>query len=151
MIKSWAFESTANLKEITIPESVKELGEFAFWRSGLESVIIPSKISVLPKYCLALACLKSITLSEGLEVIEGAFIGCDELKSLTLPSSVIKIEIGSTDFRGLSEMYIKAIIPPALKADPKSKLFKVYVPRSSVDAYKEKWSAYKDFIIGYDF
>ncbi len=151
MIKSWAFESTASLKEITIPESVKELGEFAFWRSGLESVIIPSNISVLPRYSLASNSLKFITLSEGLEVIEGAFIGCDELKSLTLPSSVIKIEIGSADFRGLSEMYIKATTPPALKVDPNSRLFKVYVPRSSADAYKEKWIAYKDFIIGYDF
>ena len=86
-----------------------------------------------------------------MEVIECAFIGSSELKSLTLPSSVIKIEISEKDFNGLSEMYIKATIPPALKADPKSKLFKVYVPRSSVDAYKKKWSAYKDFIIGYDF
>ena len=151
VIKSWAFEYTSNLKEIVIPESVKALGEFAFWRGGLERVKIPSNISVLPKYCVASNYLKFITLSEGLEVIECAFIGCNELKSLTLPSSVIKIEISEMEFNGLSEMYIKATIPPALKADSKSKLFKVYVPKSSVDAYKEKWSAYKDFVVGYDF
>lgn len=151
VIKSWAFEYTSNLKEIVIPESVKALGEFAFWRGGLERVKIPSNISVLPKYCVASNYLKFITLSEGLEVIECAFIGCNELKSLTLPSSVIKIEISEMEFNGLSEMYIKATIPPALKADSKSKLFKVFVPKSSVDAYKEKWSAYKDFVVGYDF
>ena len=152
VIKSGAFYLTKNLKEIIIPESVNELGEAAFCWSGLENIEIPGNISVIPESCFGYCNLKSIVFSEGLEVIHSsAFIGSGNIRTLILPSTILKIGIGTYAFSYLSEMYIKATVPPILSVSSESPLFKVYVPRSSVDAYKEKWSAYKDYIIGYDF
>ena len=55
----------------------------------------------------------------------------------------------------LKDVYVKAMIPPVLSSDVFGSVnlnqLSIWVPRASVEAYKEKWSTYKDNIKGYDF
>lgn len=55
----------------------------------------------------------------------------------------------------LNSRYVKAMIPPVLSSDVFGSVnlnqLSIWVPRASVEAYKEKWSTYKDNIKGYDF
>ncbi len=55
----------------------------------------------------------------------------------------------------LQNLYLKAIVPPKLStsAFDSNTTVTIYVPRTSVDAYKaaKGWSKYKDNIKGYDF
>ena len=111
-----------------------------------------------------------------------AFEGCDDLRSVKIPDSVTSIgngafrmcsclssvtigngvtEIGYDAFNSylsvtssLKEVYCKPTTPPTggeymfgLKRAT------IYVPRSSVQAYKtaEYWDYYSDYIVGYDF
>lgn len=71
---------------ITIPEGVKIIGEFAFeYCYGLTSVVIP----------------------EGVEEISlGAFCNCHELKSVQLPSSLKKIKGDAFSATGLTSIQI---------------------------------------------
>ena len=85
-IESYAFEYTKNLTSITIPTSVKKIGEGAFFRSGLTSAVIPDGVDTIASrtfgWCEKLA---SVTLPASVKAIRfTAFYGCKNLKSLTV-------------------------------------------------------------------
>ena len=82
------FETRNDIISVEIPDTVREIGEKAFW------------------YCRS---LEMITLNEGLEIIgENAFKNCEKLESITLPSTVR--EIGDNAFEDCTEL--KEIIIP---------------------------------------
>lgn len=91
------------------------------------------------------------------EIPVSCFYGCISLYSVKLPSSIRRF--GYSAFENcamLKSLYLKAVIPPTFFAGGipfDSNTTVIYVPRSSVDAYKaaEGWSKYKDNIKGYDF
>jgi len=45
VIRDSAFSGCAKLKKVTLPESLYEIGKFAFASSGLEEIIIPKNVS----------------------------------------------------------------------------------------------------------
>ncbi len=66
-----AFSGNSGLTAVTVPESVKSIGEYAFSSCGS---------------------LEKVTLSEGLEsILPRAFAWCNDLKSINLPNSVREI------------------------------------------------------------
>lgn len=77
--------------EHTIPNTVTELGDFAFYSCyKLTKINLPGKLKTLPKGVFA-GCsgLKTIQLPDGLETIEDrAFIGCTSLESITIPEAL---------------------------------------------------------------
>ena len=82
---------------MTIPDSVTDLGEFAFYETGLTSVCIPGNIEQLWDYTFAnCTSLASVTIENGVEYIgDFAFEGCSVLKSIYFPSSVRYIRKGA--------------------------------------------------------
>ena len=69
-----AFYMNTSVKDVNIPGGVREIGDFAFARSGVEKVSIP----------------------EGTERIGyAAFYNCGQLSDLSIPSSVKSIELGA--------------------------------------------------------
>ena len=93
-IESGAFEHTQKMTSVTIPATIKKIGEEAFQFSGLTSAVIP----------------------EGVDTIVGwTFSWCEKLASVTLPSSVKAI--GYSAFSGcknLKSLTIGAKTPPAI-------------------------------------
>lgn len=115
-----AFTECTSLKSIVIPDSVTEIGSYAFYGSGLESVVIGKGIETLGD-CVFSSCnslakitvpgnvktvgnmafylcnnLEEIVLEEGVEYInESSFSGCQNLKTVTIPKTVQKIEINA--------------------------------------------------------
>ncbi len=68
------FYKNEGLKSAALPETVNEIGDFAFARSGLESIQIPSSVDY---------------------VGYAAFYHCNNLSNVTIPSSVQLIELGA--------------------------------------------------------
>lgn len=81
--------------EAVLPESLKEIKEFAFQRSSmLKNVVFKGNLDYLPEG-IFLDCfrLESITMPKALRVIkEKAFEDCHSLETIDIPDTVEKIE-----------------------------------------------------------
>ena len=96
------FYGSSDLRKITIPSSVKIIGEQAFQGCGLESVKVPSTVDLLGGWAFSgNTSLTEIIIEDGFESIpHQAFSGCPNVKTITLPSSISFI--GSQAFAGTS-------------------------------------------------
>ena len=159
-IGDFAFYGCDALQSITIPNSVTSIGEYAFENcAALKSVTIPDSVTSI-RWCTFQGCdaLQSITIPDGVtEIVRYAFYDCDALTSVTIGNGVT--EIGDEAFEScdaLTSVYCKATTPPSIQYSTFAstpKLINIYVPYSSVNAYKaaKYWSNYADKIVGYNF
>ena len=172
-IESGVFENCTSLISIVIPNSVTEMWDGVFYRcTSLTDVTLSSGMlhfeSATFMYCISLT---SIIIPDGVISIDG-FDYCSNLTSIVIPDSVINIHgfsycsnltsivfpdsvtyIGDGIFQDctrLASVTIKAETPPELGswAFVRSSLANIYVPASSVDAYKAapEWSEYASLI-----
>ena len=94
-IESSCFEGCKSLKSITIPNSVTEIGPWAFYDcTSLTSVTIPNSVTAVRDYAFSdCTSLTSVTIPNSVtEIDKGAFSGCTSLTSVTIPNSVTKID-----------------------------------------------------------
>lgn len=90
LIASGAFEGDKNMTGITIPETVKYIGDRAFYQcQNLETISLPDSVLTIGSECFAWCShLSNIRLSESLtELPYYAFAGC-ALGDLVIPESV---------------------------------------------------------------
>ena len=142
-----AFFTCWSLSSITIPNSVTSIGSYAFYRTSLSSITIPNSVTSIEDYAF-FTCfsLSSITIPNSVTSIgNSAFYKCSSLSSITIPNSVINIANYAFEYcYELSSIYCLAKTPPAIS----SKTFDfddietIYVPKSSIDDYKSKWSRF---------
>lgn len=96
-IGAWAFAGSG-LTNIIIPTSVVAIGPNAFWQCySLTSAKIPGNVRVIGdnafEWCYALA---SLTLCDGIANIKSnAFASCSSLSSVTIPGSVTNLGVGA--------------------------------------------------------
>ena len=146
------------MHNIIWPEDLKTVDRAAFYSCDLEEVTIPGNILDLGPSCfMRNPLLTKVTLLEGITNIkDGTFVDCTKLRTIYLPSTINSINDNSlTGCYSLKDVYIKVVSPfdlsPNTFKDCDRNLLSIWVPRASVEAYKEKWSAYKDNIKAYDF
>ena len=114
-IGNYAFMSCKDLTSVTIPNGVTDIGEYAFYNSGLTSVTIPNSVTSMGSYafmsCKGLTSatigngvtsmgsyafsesgLTSVTIGNGVTSIgDYAFYECTGLTSIDIPNSVTSI------------------------------------------------------------
>ena len=117
-----------NLKEVHLPDSLKEIGDF-FVRSKIKKIVIPKNVEKMAgaafeyselseiifkttklkelndafRYCNK---LKKVKLSDGLEKLDSTFWGCSALNDVVLPDTLKCIE-GYTFYGCKALTYIK--------------------------------------------
>lgn len=143
---SGAFGYCNKIKEITIPDSVVEIGNCSFgWCKSLERISIPDSVMKLGSRVqkerprgMFQGCesLKFVTLPTKIEFIgESFFRGCSSLNQVTLPNSIV--EIGACAFEGCSSLE-EITIPSSVKIIRDnvfrlcSSLKSIYIPDSVV-------------------
>ncbi len=89
-----AFMGCTKLQSINIPNSVTEIGAYAFEDCiGLTSVTIPNSVTTLGIYAFRRCSgITALHIGNGITTIEsGTFYGCTGLTSLNIPNSVTEI------------------------------------------------------------
>jgi len=87
------------LKEVVLNEGLTAIGSNAFqYCSSLQSITLPSTVKEIGEYTFnSCNSLKEVVLNEGLEKIGGhVFAGCTSLQNITIPTTVD--DIGSSAF-----------------------------------------------------
>lgn len=87
--------SQSVITSISIPDSVTEIGESAFYQcTQLTGITFPKNLKVIERYvCMGDTALQSVTIPEGVTTIRSwAFWDCSSLKSVTIPASINTIE-----------------------------------------------------------
>ena len=95
IIPEYCFDGCEKLESITLPSTIKEIGEYAFCAcSSLTSIEIPEGVTIIPENCFD-GCekLKSITLPTTIKQIESdAFSNCRKLKTISIPNGCERLE-----------------------------------------------------------
>lgn len=135
-----AFYGCSNLKNITLNSSLSNIDDLAFTDcSSLTAIKLPSTLQTIKSR---------------------AFLRCSSLASLEFPAAISFIGWNvCKDCTALTQITCKAKIPPILEDNNgvysnftnNAPGRKIYVPQSSVEAYKTApgWSTYADDIVGF--
>lgn len=87
------FHYCESLEEITIPESVTTIEKSAFFGSGLKSIYIPDTVKEIQEFAFnACSSLSKVRLPSTLKILPaGIFDSCHSLESVELPNGIIEI------------------------------------------------------------
>lgn len=103
-IGKFTFYECKELKTITLPDDLTEVGDYAFCQSGLTSVSTPQNLERIGSY--AFAYCKSLASADlkgnGLHIVDHAFYECGSLASLTLGEGVKGMGSLSFAYTGVS-------------------------------------------------
>ena len=92
VIAPHAFDTAWSLTEIILPDTIEEIGEYAFYQSGLRKIKLPNPVKTIKEgtftYCQS---LESVDLGNTEEINAHAFQNCGEF-TLTLPDTLTDIE-----------------------------------------------------------
>lgn len=99
-----AFSGCIGLKEIILPQSLTEIGKYAFNKTALASITLPQSIDKVGNGWFSdCKYLETVNFDGKIkEIGNSAFSGCISLKNIEIPSSVVSI--GNFAFRGCSAL-----------------------------------------------
>ena len=97
------FAGCTGLKNIEMPGTIKEIGNWAFYYTGFDNIIIPDNITRIGEQAFAhCSNLTNVTFSDTLlEILRGAF-AYTGLESVVLPNSITSM--GTSVFEGCSSL-----------------------------------------------
>lgn len=148
------FANCIRLSSFDIPSSVTTFRDYCFRDCWFTSFDIPDSVTSIGMSCFnGCGRLKTINIPIGITSLPiRCFSYCGSLTSINISKNVISI--GNYCFDGCSSLQTvtcNAVTPPTLGGNAFSDctaLTTIYVPASSVDAYKSatNWSSYADKI-----
>ena len=152
VIGSRAFRGCINLKKVTIPESVGIISEEAFQESGLTEITIPEGVTEIGNWAFCQArSLTKVTIPKGVSVIKMCtFFGCTGLTEVTISKNVTTIQEGAFDAcTSLTEIIIPGSTTSIYNTAFGSclKLNKIIIPDSVISIGDTTFNNDKDFTI----
>jgi hypothetical protein len=117
------FNELLELQELTIPDTVVEIGEYAFCQSGSISprrlsITIPDNVVTIGEGAFIGCRLGSLTLGKGLSRIEDEVFAGSELKELVIPNGITSIgKKAFADNNNFQSITCKSGTPPKIEED----------------------------------
>lgn len=91
-IAPWMFYGLDSLTDVTLPESLTHIGDYAFSNCGFEEISLPSELVYIGKGCFESAELTKIELPSGIITIEEFTFSHSKLKDIVFSTSLQSIE-----------------------------------------------------------
>lgn len=103
-IGNYAFDGYANLEQVVIPEGVTNIGQGAFYESGLTSVATPKSVTSIGNAAFS-DCnnLTEATIAAG--EVGVCFMNCSALESVTFGTGVTSIDSYAFSWSGVQTVY----------------------------------------------
>jgi len=101
------------VRSVTIPNSVRTIGDLAFHSCAITSVVIPNSVVTIGEAAFEFnAALASVTIGNSVTTIgNSAFSGCRALRTVVIPNSVVTIgESAFRDCRALTSVTIGSAV-----------------------------------------
>lgn len=96
-IKNKTFEKMFNLQEIIIPDSVTEIGQFAFLDcKSLQKVVLPKGLKKIPDMCFKNTPLNELTIPNTVETIGKSAFECE---TVTTKNGVFHVSSGMSEIK----------------------------------------------------
>ena len=128
-IGNYAFYLFEDVTNVTLPKTLKKIGTYSFYRTGLTNVEIPDSVTEYGQYafasCTSLTDLKlsknapilsdgvlspcgleTVNIPFGVTTLKNASVGPRSLKNLTIPESVTSIEKNAFYFTSLEKLVL---------------------------------------------
>lgn len=91
-IKVAAFMSTVTLTEISLPNNIQTIGQYAFCDSGIKTMHLPEELRQIGNGAFALSNIKNVVIPDKVASLgKEVFSKCYELTDVTFPKSVTAI------------------------------------------------------------
>lgn len=91
-IKRLAFKNTEMLTEISLPDNICLIEEYAFYNSSIKNIRLPENLEQIGNYAFAMSNLESITVPDKITKLgKGIFNSCYKLTEAVLPESITAI------------------------------------------------------------
>lgn len=91
-IKKLAFKNTEMLTEISLPDNICLIEEYAFYNSSIKNIRLPENLEQIGNYAFAMSNLESITVPDKITKLgKGIFNSCYKLTEAVLPESITAI------------------------------------------------------------
>ena len=141
----------AGCQNTIIPNSVTEIGNYAFHGCSLSSISIPNSVISIGEYAFSgCSSLTSITIPNSVTSIgDCAFCVCTFLTSITIPNGVVSI--GDNAFSAcfsLTSLTCEASTPPTLGANVFPHISTIAVPCGAIEDYMASdWVTYADALV----
>ena len=108
-----AFSGCPALTQVSLPEGLRFIGDYAFSHTGLTGVVIPSTVKRIGDSAFSYSQITSVTIPEAVEVMDAFAFSGSPLTSLTWNAR----ECWTGEFSGLTELVIGnevTVLPPRL-------------------------------------
>lgn len=107
-IETRSFYSCSALWEINLGSQLEEIGQYAFYNTGLERVDIPDRTQEIGVFAFSsITALQEVTIGNSLDGIEtGMFINCENLSAIQFPSNITYIGNSAFNNTGLTTVDI---------------------------------------------
>ncbi len=88
-IERGIFRNCTSLRELTLPEGLKQINKEAFWNAGIERIDIPKKTTAIGLLAFN-SCeqLKTVTIKGAIKQLDSTFQGCNVLETVIFNAAV---------------------------------------------------------------
>jgi len=128
------FRDCSNFIYIQLPQGLKTIGEYAFYRTNISGISIPATVTSIGRYAFSQydtrKWLTNVEIAAGSalkSIGDHAFYECTSLKAINLPTGITKIE--ESTFSNCQSL-TSVVLPPALESIGQYSFYRTYALKS---------------------
>lgn len=113
-IGDYAFCFRYKITNVIIPNTVKSIGRYAFYHTGITSIEIPNSVEVIEEVAFGDCPLRSVKLSNKVYKLEKFAFSANDFSSIVIPRSVVEIGDRAFERNSLNKVFVRNSDPSTI-------------------------------------